>query len=660
MAIRKFELETKLKDDNQLIRTGVLRNEHPLDTSEEFQEFLQACRRGDLKRCQELISAGVNINAKDQFDYTPLVIASLCGHFELVQLLLESGALADPDSFERERAVYNALNNKIRNLLLSYDYSKAADPLQPWSSHITSLLVRDSPPTSDIVLSAPTEDFHLHKFFLSARSPYFMRKFTADPKTVTWKLPHAIPVEAFRLVLRYLYLGDLPRDLVGPGSDVSEEDVFRGVDELCRKLELEKLWEAVLSINDRRLARQRHQDEVRRAQAQVEALFRDTVLREKIEVDTAEAADVRWPRHNPIFADCVLRADDQAEDESSTADAEAAPEERTAAVPAGGGAAPGNSSAARRRGRSVLFPVHKSFLIRSPYFETMFSSDFVEARDDQDHLRVVRVDCSPAVLEIILLFLYTEKADCPLEHALDLLYAADMLLLDKLKTKAAVAISTLGSGSRNALVDRTHESRRHHHHHHHHHHNHHPPSSAPTPTGQDGAAAAAAAEADAEPVNIYDVIRAAWDLKVQRLEEFAARYLAGRLEDYVDEPEFAELIRESAGRIRERHETDTIELLDDIRYFLSERFRLRFDADGLEEMLHDDDGDDVKTGGEEEGGGGGENAAADSGGGGGSGPRGVRALNGQVVEDEFASDAINYQILMEKIDRMLERLKLDA
>jgi len=76
MAIRKFDLEAKLKDDHQLIRTGVLRNDHPLDTSEDFRDFLQACRRGDLKRCQELISAGVNINAKDQFDYTPLVIVS--------------------------------------------------------------------------------------------------------------------------------------------------------------------------------------------------------------------------------------------------------------------------------------------------------------------------------------------------------------------------------------------------------------------------------------------------------------------------------------------------------------------------------------------------------------------------------------------------------
>lgn len=76
MVLRKFELEAKLKDDNQLIRTGVLRNEHPLDSSTEFLDFLQACRRGDLKRCQELISGGVNINAKDQYDYTPLVLVS--------------------------------------------------------------------------------------------------------------------------------------------------------------------------------------------------------------------------------------------------------------------------------------------------------------------------------------------------------------------------------------------------------------------------------------------------------------------------------------------------------------------------------------------------------------------------------------------------------
>lgn len=76
MVLRKFELEAKLKDDNQLISTGVLRNDHPLETSKEFNQFLLDCRRGDLKRCQEAISSGININAKDNYDYTPLVLVS--------------------------------------------------------------------------------------------------------------------------------------------------------------------------------------------------------------------------------------------------------------------------------------------------------------------------------------------------------------------------------------------------------------------------------------------------------------------------------------------------------------------------------------------------------------------------------------------------------
>ena len=38
----------------------------------------------------------------------------------------------------------------------------------------------------------------------------------------------------------------------------------------------------------------------------------------------------------------------------------------------------------------------------------------------------------------------------------------------------------------------------------------------------------------------------------------------------------------------------------------------------------------------------------------------VRTLDGKVVGDEFMGDAINYQILLRKIDILLERLKLDA
>ena len=90
-VLKKYELEAKLKDEHKLIEQGILRDENPLDLTSDFSKFLGACRKGDLKTCQELISNGVNINGKDAFDYTPLIIASLCGHFELVQLLLESG-----------------------------------------------------------------------------------------------------------------------------------------------------------------------------------------------------------------------------------------------------------------------------------------------------------------------------------------------------------------------------------------------------------------------------------------------------------------------------------------------------------------------------------------------------------------------------------------
>ncbi|KAH6605255.1 ankyrin repeat and btb poz domain-containing 1 [Trichoderma cornu-damae] len=619
MVLGKHELEGKLGEESLLIKSGVLRDENPLDTSAEFHDFLLACRRGDLRKCQQLIGMGVNINGKDKFDYTPLIIASLCGHYELVQLLLESGALAERNTFQGERCIYNALNDRIRNLLLQYDFSKSSDPFVYWSSHISALLGRPAPQTADISLDAEARSFSLHKFLLASRTPYFRRKLQAAPETASWKVSSTIPVEAFQIAVRYIYLGEVPRDLAPPGSTATEEEVAKGLDRISKLLEMEQLWEAILVGNDRRLARQRYQDEVGRALSQVGEFFRQSVLAHKMVVDTDRVDEVRWRHDNSIFADVLLRADEPpaVAGEDADADAHPTPDGRDGAgIPIGPSQA---LSGARKTGKSVLYPAHKAMLIRSEYFDKMFSGDFVESRRSE-HLHVVTVDCTPAVLELILSFLYTETATCPLEHALDLLYAADMLFLDSLKNKAAVAISTLGSGTSNALVDRTRSA--------------------------DGVA-----EAE-EPINIYDVIHAAWDLRVQRLEEFAARYLAHRLEDYIDEPDFHELIRESAERIQRREETDTIELLDDIRYYLSERFRLRFQDAGLDEMM-DEEGEisaqmvAALAGSPEEGAGGDDDDA-------------VRTLDGETAEDEFASDAINYQILLNKIDAMLEGLKLDA
>lgn len=75
-VLPKHKLEKALHDERKDISSGRLKEENPLDTSLDFRRFCEACRRGDLKACQEQISKGVNINARDEYDYTPLILVS--------------------------------------------------------------------------------------------------------------------------------------------------------------------------------------------------------------------------------------------------------------------------------------------------------------------------------------------------------------------------------------------------------------------------------------------------------------------------------------------------------------------------------------------------------------------------------------------------------
>ncbi|KAL2820048.1 hypothetical protein BJX63DRAFT_336412 [Aspergillus granulosus] len=631
--LRKDQLEISLHNEQKLIKEGTILDDNPLDLSEPFRELCEACRKGDLKVCQEKITEGVNVNARDTYDYTPLILASLCGHYEVAQLLLESGALCERDTFQGERCLYNALNDRIRNLLLEYDYSKSTDPLQPLAAHIASLMVREEPKTSDIDVDAGDEILCLHKFILAARSPYFRQKLKSAPETTTWKLPNTIPPQAFGTAIKYLYLGEPPRDLrSGPGTGFTESEVFAGIDKIANYLEISTLVDSIIDSGDRRLARQRRTLEIARGRDQLEQWFRENVLQNKLVVDTEKVSDIQWNHNNPIFADVLLRADELAED----GDLQSTVNAGTTGLPTG---PVGSSGDAQVPHKSTIFPCHRAMLLRSEFFQTMFNSSFREAQM-KEHLHIIPVDCSPDVLEIILTFLYTERADFPLDIAVDVLFAADMLFIEKLKTKAAVVISTLGSGNMSQ------------------------------------AEAAKTRGEEEDDIDIYSIIRAAWMTRVQRLEEFAARYLAYRLEAHIDSPEFAELIEESALRIKGRQETDSIELLDDIRFYLDERFRLRFDDAGIEEMMEETaqqpadlnandegiekvingvdtinlvrntpthiNGNTIVANGQE------DRLPV------------IRTLDGEIAGDEFTKDATNYQILMEKLDQILESLNLDA
>ena len=687
MVLRKDQLEASLHEEKKLIQKGKLKEDNPLDFSESFRRLCDACRKNDLKACQEAITSGANINARDEFDYTPLILASLCGHYEVAQVLLESGALCERDTFQGERCIYSALNDRMRKLLLAYDYTKSTDLLQPLSSHIYSLLTREEPRTSDIVVASPSESFKLHKFILAARCPYFQKKLANAPETSTWKLPSTIPPQSFKTAIKYVYLGELPRDVGGgPGTGFTEEEVLEGVDKISKQLEIQSLWDGILENHDRRLARQNRTAETERGRSQLEAWFKENVIRHKMVVDTAKADTIQWDRNNGIYADILLRADEPPDDSTPLPGGAQSPTEN-GSIPIGPffHSTPDNPSNSwdqqpQPSRKSTLFPAHRAMLLRSDYFSGMFSSGFLEAQETP-HLHIVTVDCTPDVLEAVLTFLYTEKTDFPLEIAIDVLFAADLLFIERLKNKAALVISTLGSGS--LTQPKPHQS---------------------SDKDTNGAAGyqAHAVEDDPEALDPFETLHAAWELRVPRLETFTARYFAYKLERYIDLPEFGELIRESAGRIQNRQETDSIELVDDIRHYLSERFRLRFEGEGIAEMLDDEaDGEaeekslkeheerewpgleleqgknDVedRSRGDTDVNNKVEDGKKDSGGAAhfkgmtGEGEVDltnpflegeIRTLDGEIAGDEFAADAMNYQMLLGKIEALLERLELDG
>jgi ankyrin repeat and BTB/POZ domain-containing protein 1 len=544
--------------------------------------------------------------------------ASLCGHYEIVELLLESGALCERDTFQGERCLYNALNDRIRNLLLSYDFSKSTNPLQPFAAHITSLLARRHPITCDISLICGNDVLRLHKFVLVARSQYFARKLATSPEISSLRLPNTLPIEAITSTVRFIYLSELSPNL---GDNENEVDVLRGMDKFSRLIEVDRLFEIALNRENRRFKRQRMSDEITRGRDEIHSWFIDNVLPHRMVVDSSKVNMIKWNRSNSIFADVLIRADEPTYDESNDLDDISQPATGgSSLIPIG--PSERNQSSDSPSQRSVLFPVHKAMLIRSDYFLTMFSSSFLEAQQS-DYLQIVSVDCSPDVLEVILTFLYSEKADFSLDIAIEVLFTADLLLLEKLKLKASTIISSFASGVSAAGPG---NSRR----------------------GDE--------TEDEDLIDIYEVVRAGWAVRVRRLEEFGARYIAQRLEKFIDDEEFAILVKESAERVKDRQETDTIELIDDIRYYLSERYRLRFEDAGLEEMMENgiadlattDEiaSDDLHLEGDQ------QNIT-------GLGTV-IRTLDGDEVDDEFEEDARLYQTLMAKLDNLLEHLNLDA
>ena len=54
-------------------------------------ELLKACRSGDSNTVDMLIANGANVNSRDGWKTTPLMMASYGGHVDVIESLLDAG-----------------------------------------------------------------------------------------------------------------------------------------------------------------------------------------------------------------------------------------------------------------------------------------------------------------------------------------------------------------------------------------------------------------------------------------------------------------------------------------------------------------------------------------------------------------------------------------
>ncbi|EGV64055.1 hypothetical protein PSN45_003852 [Yamadazyma tenuis] len=498
-----------------------------------FTNLLYACRTGDLETVAILLDTpNLNVNKTDEWDYSPLILASICGHYEVVELLLQRGAICDRDSFEGERCIYGALNYKIRDLLLSYDFSKKVDINQPFASHITGIFTNNKFINKDLVIRCADKTYFVNRFLLAARSPKMMYQLNNEWHDQS-ETQSDYDSKSFDILLDYIYLR----------TDRLTLERIKGAADIAQYFELTDLEAAVSRVVDtwdeKSKSKAIHDNSfmlIEKSRVDM-SNFLEKVIDSRVSVPLEFDEDVDYEDIEPLnyltnnlksqlfISDCIPDIILSIVDISSES--------------------------------IVYYPCHKSMLIRSEYFETMFNSEIfagqnkvpIKEYDGFDildrtifkasELPVISVTCTDSrVAELVLSYLYHDNVDyIPLSLTVDLLYLSDELLVERLKSLCAVNITSkfkdFSFGEMTELKETT---------------------------GYD----------------VFELVRISWATRCDKLEHFTSKLIATNLETIFHNPELSsklhDLIEESAGRIEHRQATDTIELVDDIRYYLSKKY----------------------------------------------------------------------------------------
>lgn len=503
-------------------------------TSKAFQDLLLACRAGDTDTVDSLtLDPSLDVNQVDEWDYLPLILALICGHLKVVELLLARGAVCDRDTFQGARCIYGALTDQIKTLLLSYDITKSVDEKQPFLAHMAQLMTPAFVllAARDIALRAAGTVLVVNRFLLAARSLHFAANLAGE-----WGSCSVVDISGvtdatvLQAVVDHVYLR--------PSAAALPQ-----ISELAQQLDLPGLGDP---SGDRR-----HLQHMARAKEDMRRFLYDHVVANAHRCELTEEIDFE-----DIVPELLL-----------------SPEARNALLHCSAHADAILSFIDVDDGAVVYYPVHRAMLARSEFYAQMFRLRLFNAAADEvpyaatfsasgervvdrsrlnpEHLPLLQPLLSTTkrhVMETVLEYLYyDEVSHIPPALGVELLYVAEELHIDRLKTMSALVLTSVMQGFSYESLDRL------------------VTTSGCSPT---------------------ELVEVAWDTRSERLEQHMAKLLAHNLERLCAEPGLREqlvrLIGKSAKRIVSREDTDTIELVDDMRYYLGKKYAVYDEFAGLD------------------------------------------------------------------------------
>lgn len=115
---KEFAYLAKELLDNPQVVENVAKKYIQEDPAAAYNEFFEAVKSNNRGVVKVLITAGIDVNAKDDAGFTPLMYASLKGYEEIVKMLLSVRADVKPkDPFGRTALILGAYNKDNTNII---------------------------------------------------------------------------------------------------------------------------------------------------------------------------------------------------------------------------------------------------------------------------------------------------------------------------------------------------------------------------------------------------------------------------------------------------------------------------------------------------------------------------------------------------------------